>query len=338
MKLYPWVRGAGLFVVAVLLLGAGAAALPDNEYQRYQTLDKTIQNGIRWIYERVHFDPTPIDVALIGSSRVGAGVSGPQLEAALQQLGQPVRAVNFSLPENGRNLNWVLLEQLLSTKSPKLLIIGVTEKPGRYGHPAFKYAAPAAEIVDPGYFGNLTYLSNLVYLPYRQMRLFAAQYFPRLFALPLTFDPARYRGSNLETTGTTRTGDNIILTRDRVVPREHLDALVAHYRQGLNPPILGPRFADEEFGDERTYVRRMVALARARHVRVAFLFMTYFSGDDFVQEKAFYEHYGPIIDASWVAQHPEWFTDAVHLNSFGAKALTAWLAPRVAALLSTPAA
>jgi len=333
MKRVHWLRGAVVFATAVAGLCVAAAALPDNEYQRYETLEKTIQNRIRWIYERVHDDPAPVDVALIGSSRFGAGISVPQLEAGLRRLGTPVRAVNFSLPENGRDLNWVLLDQLLTTKTPRLLVIGVIEKPGRYGHPAFKYVAPAAAVADPAYFGNLDYLHNLIYLPYRQMRLFAAVHFPELLGLPLTFDPARYPGSNLETTGTTRTGDNILLARDRVVPRAHLDALVARYRRGLNPPILGSRLADVEFGDERTYIRRMVALARAKHVRVAFLYMTYFSGGDAIQERPFYTQYGPIIDASWVATHPEWFTDAVHLNKFGAQALTAWLAPRVAVLL-----
>lgn len=333
MRPFNWFGGAAVFIVALAAFGVAAASLPDNEYQRYESLEHTIQHRIRWIYERVHDDPAPVDVALVGSSRFGAGISGPRLEDGLRALGKPVKVVNFSLPENGRDLNWVLVNQLLPLKSPRLLIIGVIEKPGRYGHPAYKYAAPTAAVVDPAYFGNIDYLGNLIYLPYRQMRLFAAQFLPDLFGLPPAFDPARYSGSNLETTGTTRTGDNILLARDTVVPRAHIDALVAKYRKGLNPPILPPQFADIEFGDERTYIRRIVALAQARHVRVAFLYMTYFSGSDPLQERKFYEQYGPIIDASWVAGHPEWFSDAVHLNKFGAQALTAWLAPRVAALL-----
>lgn len=333
MKRLNWFRGAAVVVVAVVGLGVAAASLPDDEYQRYGSLEHTIQHRIRWIYERVHDDPAPIDVALVGSSRFGAGVSGPRLEDGLRRLGQPVAVVNFSLPENGRDLNWVLVDQMLPLKVPRLLIIGVIEKPGRYGHPAYKYAAPNTAVVDPGYFGNINYLKNLIYLPYRQMRLFAARFFPDRFDLPRAFDPSRYPGSNLETTGTTRTGDNILLARDTVVPRARIEALVAKYRAGLNPPILPQRLADIEFGDERTYVRRIVALAYVHHVRVAFLYMTYFSGTDALQEKRFYEQYGPIIDATWVARHPEWFSDSVHLNKFGARALTDWLAPQVAALL-----
>ncbi len=73
-----------LTILAVGLVAAVAAALlPDNPYQRYATLDHTIQNRVRWIYERLHFDPTPVDVAVIGPSRSGAGVSSPRLEADL---------------------------------------------------------------------------------------------------------------------------------------------------------------------------------------------------------------------------------------------------------------
>ena len=64
-----------LFVLAVALAcAAGASALPENPYQRWQLLDGTIHANARWIYERSRFDPTPLDVVFLGPSRMGAGV------------------------------------------------------------------------------------------------------------------------------------------------------------------------------------------------------------------------------------------------------------------------
>ncbi len=321
-----------------LLAGAAAMALPDNEYQRFSSLEHTIQNRIRWIYERMHNDPKPIDVAILGPSRSGAAVSAPRLQSDLAALGLPLTTVNFSLPENGRDLHWVIEEELLSAKAPKLLVISVIEKPGRFGHPAFKYIAPARDVIDPGFFGNLDYLSNLVYLPFRQIKLFAARAAPTFFELPDRFQPARYAGSDYDSTVSFRTGDGLWVEREKRIPRAALLAGKARYEKGVRPPVLGPRYADQEFGDERVYVARMAEAARKRGIPVAFLFLPYYGGPSQVQERKFYERYGPVLDASFVSTHDEWFSDVAHLNRAGALVLTDWLAPQLADMLSKPAA
>lgn len=330
MKRVDWLRGAAIFLLVAVLLGVGAACLPDNEYQRYETLENTIQKRMRWIYERTHYDPAPIDIAVLGPSRTGAAVNGPRFEADLKAAGRRERPVNFSLAENGRDLHWVLEQQLLAAKSPKLLVIGVIEKPGRYGHPAYKYIAPARAVVDPGYAANLSYPANLVYLPYRQLRLAWARLFPQASGLPARFDPARYAGSNPDFTVSFRAADDI--APPQPTP-EQLEAGRVRYERGVQPPLF-PRFADQEFGNERVYVRRMAEAARARGISVVFLFLPYFGGPNTIQERALYERYGPILDASFLATHPEWYSDVAHLNPLGAEALTDWLAPRLVPLLA----
>lgn len=332
MRRLAWTQKVWAIIGMALLAAAAAAALPDDPYMRFSTLDATIQNRVRWIYERIHFDPAPIDVVVIGPSRSGAAVSSPRLEADLAASGHPLRTVNFSLPENGRDLNWVILQEVFKTKHPRLIVIGVIEKPSRFGHPAYKYLAPAGDVIDPAYFGNLNYLTNLIYLPYRQLRLALARLDPGLFALPTHFDPATYRGSNDETTTTFRAGDGTLVQRDRRVGKRELEASVARYERGVRPPLLGERWRDVEFGDERAYVTRMVRLAQDHGARVAFLFLPYYTGPAAIQERQFYERQRPLLDASFVAQHDEWFSDVAHLNHAGALALTDWLAPQVAML------
>ena len=59
-------------VVVILLVAAlsavGAACLPDNPYQRFQFL-AVLCHRLAWIYERIHYDPKPIDVAISAHPR-----------------------------------------------------------------------------------------------------------------------------------------------------------------------------------------------------------------------------------------------------------------------------
>jgi hypothetical protein len=336
MKTIPWRRILVAVLGVAVLAAVVAAMLPDNEYQRFSSLEKTIQTRLRWIYERTHYDPTSIDVAFLGPSRAGAAISAPRVEAALAARGVEARVVNFSLPENGRDLHWLIEEQLLATKTPRLLVIAVTEKPGRYGHPAFKYVAPASDVIDPAYVGNLTWAGNLIYLPYRQLRLFAARLFPHGFDLPDRFVPERYAGRSVETTGSFRAGDGFFVERNRRVSRAELLAGKARYEAGVQPPLLGRRFADQEFGAERTYVRRMVAAAQARGIKVAFVFLPYFEGPAEIQERALYDAAGPLFDAHFVSRHDKWFSDVAHLNRDGAIVLSDWLAEKLVPILKEP--
>ncbi len=319
-----------------LFAAAAAAALPDNPYQRFGTLANTIQARIQWIYERIHYDPAPIDVAVLGSSRWGAGVDSARLQADLRAGGAPVTTVNFALPENGRDLHWVILQELLAAKHPRLVIIGVIEKPSRYGHPAYKYVAPASDVVDPGYVGNLTYAANLAYLPYRQLRLFAARFAPDYFGLRPRPDPAHYAGSNNDNAFAFHTDDGKTIDRDHPIDPAILAAQVRRYEAGVHPPALGRALADVEFGDERIYVARMARAAKASGAKVIFLFLPYYTGPHAIQERAFYEQFGPILDASFLSSRSELYGDVAHLNRHGAAVLTDWLAPRVAATIASP--
>ncbi len=320
------------FACAVL-----AAILPGNAYQRWQLLDGTIHANARWIYERTHFDPAPLDVVFLGPSRMGAGVNAPRLAADLAARGVAANVVNFSLPETGRNTNWAVAEEVFAAKKPKLVVLGVTEKPSRFGHAAFKYVAPSGAIADPGYPGDWNYFSDLIYLPYRQMRLFAADRLPGGLGLATDFDPARYRGSSVDTTGSVVLPDGRIKDGERPGSPEDLARDARKLVAGNHPPLLPASLADLEFGDERHYTRAIAELARRNGAQVAFLFLPFYTGPHElkdVQERAFYEQFGPVLDAGFVAPHAEWFADAAHLARGGANALTDWLAGPVAQLLT----
>ena len=312
-----------------------ASLLPEDPYQRWQLLDGTIHANARWIYERCRFDPTPIDVVFLGPSRTKAGVNAPQLGRALAARGLPANVVNFSLPETGRNINLAIAEELFAHKQPKLLVLGVIEKPSRFGHSAFKYIADRKMLVDAGYIGDLNYFSDLIYLPFRQMRLFAADFLPNEAGLAKRFDPARYEGSSIDTTGSIVLPDGTIKDGERAASASELARGVKKLEFGAHPPFLPAALSDLEFGDERANVARIAELARKQGTKVAFLFLPYYNGPSDIQELKFYNQYGTTINAAFLAPHAELFADYGHLTRGGAHVLTDWLAEPVAALLMT---
>lgn len=266
----------------------------------------------------------------------GPESNAPRLAADLAARGLPSNVVNFSLPESGRNTNWAIAEQMFAAKKPKLVILGVTEKPSRYGHPAFKYLAEPDAIADPGYLSDWNYFSDLIYLPFRQMRLFAANWFPGALGLTKAFDPSHYRGSSIDTTGSIVLPDGRIKDGENPGSQAELMRGVRKLEDGVHPPILPSRFADLEFGDERHYTEKIAELAQKNGAKVAFLFLPYYTGPSElqkVQELKFYEQYGPVLNGGFLASHAEWFGDYGHLTRAGAQVLTDRLAEPVAQLL-----
>lgn len=325
--------------VAILATAVGAAVivclLPENPYQRWQLLDGTIHARSSWIYERVHFDPTPIDVAFVGPSRVGAGIDAPRLGRELAARGLPSNVVNFSLPETGRDINAVIVDEMLKEKTPKLIVIGVIEKPARFGHSAYKYIAPREDVVSPGHLLNARYLGNLVYLPFRQMRLVVADTAPAIMGLHKNFDSARYGGASVDTTGNIVMPNGEVKNGDAPAPISELDRGVRKLEAGMTPPILPSQFADIEFGDERHYIKQIVKAAENKGVPVAFVFLPYYTGPTEVQEQTFYESYGPVWNAGFVKDNATLFADYGHLTGGGADIVTDWLVDPIAELLAT---
>lgn len=326
---------ATLAILAIALLSAVIASLlPDLPYQRWQLLDGTIHRNARWIYERVHFDPTPIDIAFVGPSRLEAAIDAPRLQQDLARRGIKANVVNFSLPENGRDIHYAVVEETLKAKRPKLLVVGVIEKPGRYGHSAFKYIAPAGLVADPGYPANVNWPANLIYLPYRQLELLAARFLPEATGLRRDFDPARYRGTAVDTTGDRILPGGVFRNGTKPAPLAELKRGVEKLERGTTPPILPSSMADVEFGDERHYTRLIVKAAEAAGVQVAFLSLPYYTGPSTVQEQSFYQQYGPVWNAAFTRNRADLFVDYAHLTAHGADIVTDWTAGLIAKKLA----
>ncbi|MGI4876305.1 MAG: hypothetical protein ACRYG4_02325 [Janthinobacterium lividum] len=321
-------------LAAALLTAVAAAALPDNPYQRWQQVENTLFANAAWSYERIHFDPRPVDVAIIGPSRSQIGLSAPRIAERLAALGQPVTVANMSVIESGRNLEWAITDELFKVKHPKLLIILVGEERNRWGHPGFKYVAPAAAIAWPPQPFLHNSLYDITYLPFRQMRLFAASLFPETFGLRTRFDPARYAALPTDFTTSQVLTDGKLIDMEVAHSADELRAearaFAATQQESMIPPALAPVIE----ADDPVYVGAMARLAAAHNTRVLFVFLPEFGGATTIEGRDFYARFGPVENYGDLARDPAMFQSFAHLNRRGALIASDRVAAAAAPLLA----
>lgn len=319
------------FTVAVLLTALAligiACLLPHDRYVRFQSLRGTLHDRASWVYERLHFDPTPVDVVIVGSSRAAVGMDQVVLDHDLSAFrGAAVHVANLAFAQPGYDLSYVILREALETKKPRIALVGISEHGGRLGHPAFKDLADASDFLAAPPVVNWSYLPNLIYLPTRQVRLALDTSLWRFFGFARGFDPNGYPGPDIDL----RHRFPVVLDPEeaaRARGAETIDqASERYFRSGRQVHLPG-FLADTEFAAERVYVRRMKALADAHDVKLMFIYMPFFKGTTEVLDLDFYGKLGTVLvppaDVTGVASN---FMDPIHLNDTGSKLLSTWLA------------
>lgn len=327
LRLPGFLAGVGLTVLACYF---AAAALPHDGYIRYQAMSGTIFERVRWAYERTHFDDAPVDIAFIGSSRTARGVISTDLEARLAAEGIDKRIVNFSIPAAGFDIRYALARELLSQKTPDLLVISVVEQFPRLGHQAFGELATSAEVLGSPWIVNATLPENLARLPLRQLQLAAASQLPEAFGYRRDFDPGAYAGTSVD--------PRIFNPGKKAGPKtaEDIEALERESRfrrRSITQPILPDALGWVEFGIPRTYLRRIARLAEDHEVRIVFLHLPFYGGYPEPFERAWLEQYGPVLTADFLAGDPLHYNDVAHASELGAARITDWLTDELARLL-----
>jgi hypothetical protein len=211
---------------------AGSLAIPHDRYIRWQDMHAEAWARLGWMYERIHFDPTPIDIAFIGTSHSMNGIDGGAVRAALAEAGGGCRdVVNFGFPSYGRNLHWLIARELLENRKVGTLVLEVFENESRKAHPFFGNIADVPDILQAPALINLNYLSDIAKLPARQFMLGLKTLMPERFGLRRAFDPAHYDGADVDNTRQVQVG-GVVLTplRDRILPRAQLERAAARLR------------------------------------------------------------------------------------------------------------
>jgi hypothetical protein len=314
-------------LAVALILSAAVCLLPENDYQRWQLQDP--DGSLRWIYERIHFDPRPIDIAILGPSRAQLGFSAAAIEQNLAKQGKHANVANFALPGAGRDIQWAIVDELFKAKSPKAVILEVEENPYPFGHFFFKYVAPAEAIVFPPSPFLHNYLYNLAYLPIRKLKLFGANLFPDLFGIPKQFDPEHYAKNRTDFT------TNFIGDGGKLVDMEHPVArstLLAQPRIPFPRTLFGSALAKVNGGEDQLYIKEIAREATAHGAQLNFVYLPIFEGPRTISNEDFLKQFGPVLNYGDLAPHDELFENWSHLNHAGAMNASSRLADAIAGL------
>jgi hypothetical protein len=314
-------------LVVAFILSAAVCFLPENDFQRWKLQDP--DGSLRWIYERIHFDPKPIDIAILGPSRAQLGFSAAAVEQDLAQHGKHANVVNFALPGAGRDIQWAIADELFKAKSPKVVVLEVEDQPYPFGHFFFKYVAPAEAIALPPSPFLHNYLYNLAYLPVRKLKLFGANLFPDLFGLSKQFDPEHYAKTRTDLTTNFHDETGKLIDMEHPVPRE---TLLAEPRELVPRTLVARALTRLSGGEDHLFTRKIAREAQAHGAQVMFVYLPLFEGTKTISDEDFLKQFGPVLNYGDLAPHDELFENWSHLNHAGAMNASARLADAIAGL------
>jgi hypothetical protein len=321
--------GFAAILFTLMILGLGVVA-PKDRYYRWQEHHSGTTRKADWIYERLHFDAAPIDVALIGTSRMAGGLSGPDIERAYcAATGRRIRIANLAIPETGRNMHYVLAKEAARAKAPALFVVELNEFEARRPHNGFVTLADIADVLSAPAVVNANYLSDLARLPGRETHLWLASLLGRGAVRP-HFDPAAYQGSDLDRSRALPLLDGRVMSRFAAAPRAALDADFAARAPAPLPAALRPL----EHRYARLYLRRIEALAGQAGGDVVYAFLPAWRWPalpDGVLRSLAIER--PVIDLGGpiAADAAKWL-DGAHVNAWGAIEQSARFAEALARL------
>lgn len=334
--MHKWhlLRRTVFILVAAVALAVVVTFLPDKPYERFQLLDTTIYARARWSFERMHFDPRPIDVAIVGDSKAVLGLRSPEIERRLASDGKRALVVNMALEGDGRNQQWILVQELLKTKKPKVIVLAINDRPYPWGHDSFRYIAPASEIWREAFHGLHDTKKNLMFLPFRQLKLFAASLLPGPFGLQERFDAARYAAQPDDPTQPHRNRKGELIdfaeTRPRaLLLREARDNAAEFDRRSKLPE----RVRAITDADDRVFTDLIVHAAHQHGAEVLFVYQPAFHRPAPIVNRAYYQALGPVQDDVDLADRDGLYYDWVHLNTAGAMILSDRVADSLSKML-----
>jgi len=329
------------FVLTVVIILCGLTALPHNRYLRFQELASESVHYMRakWIYERIHFDRTPIDIVFIGTSHTQSGINSKLVEDTLKKNGIDQRVANFAIPHLGRDLHYLLVRELIENRGVKKLVIEVQEDEARAPHPAFQRLADVGDLLSSPLIINTGYFDNLIRLPLRQLTLFLHTRLPELTGHNLEFDPRTYEGAHwddtyiLHGTGAARVAkhtEESLVESSAKLQRNYItkSSFASKFTLPNQPHSLLQRY-------DYFYLQELIDLARAKKIEIVFLYLPFFHGPEQPSNFKFLQPFGMILSPKEVLKDPGFWQNEDHLNFAGASALSVWVGRTLAEQSST---
>jgi hypothetical protein len=283
--------------------------LPYSEEFAYHYIEHDCYNHGAWIYDRIAKNPTPIGVAMIGSSHTLHAFQDKKTEELIG-LHNPV--TNLGYCRYGRNMEYLILKMLLKFKSPKLIIIEVHEDEEKNSHDIFPYLAQTDDLILTPTTLNRDYLSDLFNGASARLEYFKAKYiFRKQYPKP-DFEPHGYAAEER--------------TVSEIEWNENISGWMKRLQQ-TEPEIIEKAQLKYPFA----YLEKMVRLIKAKNIPFVFVYLPD-SGSKLKYPK-YAEHYkniAPLLipPQSILDDRSNWM-DASHLNNKGSAEMSVWLAEEI---------
>lgn len=142
------------FLIPIILF---IGIIPINKCAKYVGLKHDCSSRVTWMHDRVYTNNNPTDIVFIGSSKTINGINDERINTALANE----TITNFGYCRFGRNLHYVLLQELLKQKQPKLLVLEIRKSENRTGHPIFPFLAESKEAILPYPFFNKNVIKDI---------------------------------------------------------------------------------------------------------------------------------------------------------------------------------
>jgi len=268
-----------------------------------------------WIYYRLFENPTPIDIAFMGTSHTGCGINDSLIETKLhRKFSLEKNIVNMSYCSNGRNMHYSLLKDLLENKKPEIIVLEITEEENKSSHKDFPYVADIKDVARAPFLSNSSYLSDLYTSLSCHFNYFRHDFLNTLNVEP----PANYQNDNSYVP--------FIFFADSNMLKEHQIDQEESYHD-YNESI----FKKFKLQHPKEYIEKFIKLADSYNTPVVFLYIPSFSA--YPEVPVDYEYYKALGNV-WIPpksifmNYSNW-VDKEHLNYEGTKELGDWLSQKI---------
>lgn len=137
--------------------------LPVDKHYAYTFLDKGGCPGrSTWLFQQFFEDTAPIDIAFIGTSHTMNGVNDSLIATRLKEkTGTSYRCLNLAYCDFGRNMDFVLVKDLLAHHNPKVLFLEIRENEAQVGHKQFALLANGQDVISAPIYFNRSFFPDL---------------------------------------------------------------------------------------------------------------------------------------------------------------------------------
>ena len=293
-----------LFLIPMLLM---IVLLPVNKRFMYQGLKDDCSNIGIWVHDRIFNNPRPIDIAFLGSSRTMNSINDRLISDSITGR----EAVNFGYCRFGRDLNFVILKDIIREKSLRNLVIEVRDNENRFSHPIFPYIAQSRDVVLANPIYNADLLSNAwTHFSYK-IELTQDFIYQHDSAVPIRIGDFGF--APVEGTASSSSLDEI--KQMRSIPKPEVMKIVQDFHASY----------------ARAYLKKISKTCSERNIDIYFLYLpSYGSNIDKPKEYDTYLKYGVVLipPNDIFEDQINWY-DENHLNQCGAKKLSIWITKQI---------